>query len=120
MGDGAAASTAWDPVATSRPRSSPTGVAIVAGFAIYTMALAIWLFPFDSDAAFVVHDALWYGIAAEHSPAGSINPNHALFHVLAGALVGPLRALGADAPGHLACRVVAGFAGVWLLIQIAA
>lgn len=87
---------------------------------LLSMAIALWLYPFDSDGAFAVHDALWYGIGAERFPAGSINPHHPLFHVLVLALVPPIRALGIEAPGHMAARVVAGVGAAWLLLQICA
>jgi hypothetical protein len=83
-------------------------------------ALAIWLYPIDCDAAFAVHDAIWYAIGAEQFPAGSLNPHHPLFHGIVLGLVPPLRALGVEGPGHVAVRIVAGLGGAWLLIQIAA
>jgi hypothetical protein len=69
-------------------------VFVLLALAAWPIALALWLFPFDSDAAFVVHDALWYGTFAERTPAASINPSHPLFHVLVLALVELLRTLG--------------------------
>src|SRR5262245_4641651 len=84
------------------------------------IAAALWLFPYDSDAAFVVHDPLYYGIQAERTPAESINPSHPLFHGLVLLLVAPLRALGVAMPGHAACRIVSGLGGAWLLLQICA
>lgn len=94
--------------------------AIVAALMAAAVTLAIWLFPFDGDAAFVTHDALWYGMNAERSPAASIYPSHPLFHVIVLALLGPLRALDVPEPGHVACRIVAGLGGAWLLLQVCA
>jgi hypothetical protein len=83
-------------------------------------AIAVFLYPVDCDAAFAVHDAIWYGVQAENNPTGSISPHHPLFHVFVGALVGPLRGLGVEGPGHVATRVVAGLGASWLLLQICA
>jgi hypothetical protein len=88
--------------------------------AIACVAIAIWLYPFDCDAAFAVHDAIWYGDGAERCPEQSINPHHPLFHGFVIALVPPLRALGVEGPGHVATRIVAGLGGAWLLLQICA
>jgi hypothetical protein len=87
---------------------------------LVSMAIALWLWPYDSDGAFAVHDPLWYGMDAERSPAGSINPHHPLFHVLVVSLTSPLRALGIEAPGHVASRIVAGLGAAWILLQICA
>jgi hypothetical protein len=83
-----------------------------------TAAVALFLFPFDSDGALAVNDGVWFGIGAEEYPAGSISPHHPLFHVLAAALVPLLRSFGAEHPGHLAVRILAGAGAAWLLLQI--
>jgi hypothetical protein len=96
------------------------GVGAIVVLLAATTAAALWLFPHDSDAAFVAHDALYYGMQAERTPARSLNPSHPGFHALVLALVGPLRGLGVAHPGHVACRIVAGLGAAWLLLQIAA
>jgi hypothetical protein len=83
-----------------------------------TMALAVWLYPVDSDAAFAVHDAIWYGEQAQSSPLQSISPHHPLFHVFVLGLLQPLRVLGVAGPGHVAIRIVAGIGASWLILQI--
>lgn len=89
-------------------------------FVIACAVLALWLYPFDCDAAFAVHDGIWYGIDAETKPSGSINPHHPLFHVLLLACVKPLRELGISGPGHVAARIVAGVGGILVILQIIA
>jgi hypothetical protein len=87
---------------------------------VASMAIALFLYPFDSDAAFAVHDSIWYAVGAERYPAGSINPHHPLFHGFLIALVPPLRSLGIEQPGHVAARIVSGLGAAWLLLQICA
>ena len=85
-----------------------------------TMTIAVALFPYDCDAAFAVHDGIWYAEAAERYAPGSIIPHHPLFHVLVLGVLAPLEAAGVPHPGHVAIRIVAGLGGAWLLLQIAA
>jgi hypothetical protein len=84
------------------------------------MIAAIALFPHDSDAAFAVHDGIWYAEHAETYAPGSIMPHHPLFHLVVLGVLEPLRAAGVAHPGHVATRIVAGLGGAWLLLQIAA
>lgn len=87
---------------------------------IASMALALFLYPFDADAVFAVHDGIWYAVGAERYPAESINPHHPLFHGFVIGLTYVLRDLGVANPGHVAIRIVAGLGGAWLLLQICA
>src|SRR5262245_43433783 len=84
------------------------------------MPIAIWLYPFDSDAAFAVHDAIWYAVGAERFPGGSVNPHHPLFHGFVIGFTWLLKEFGVSGPGHVATRIVAGLGGSWLLVQICA
>jgi hypothetical protein len=89
-------------------------------FVLVSFVLAVWLYPFDCDAAFAVHDAIWYGLSAERDPRGSINPHHPLFHGSVWGLTVPLRKLGVEGVGHVASRLVAWVGAACLLLQLCA
>ncbi len=90
--------------------------------ALITVVGAIWLYPFDADGPFSMHDGIWYGINAESKPKEAIIGHHPLFHVAALGLVALLRMGHVDAPGHVAIRILAGAGGaalLWGLFRIA-
>jgi hypothetical protein len=98
--------------------ASPARIAVAALALAAASWIALFLFTYDSDGAFAVHDGVFYGLAAERDPAASVSAQHPGFHVIAAALVPPLRALGVPRPGHVAVRVIAGAGAAWLLLQI--
>jgi hypothetical protein len=89
-------------------------------FAAAALALSLWLFPLDCDGAAANYDGARYGIGAERFERGSISPHHPLFHVLAFAVAGPLRALHVPHAGQYAVRTLSGAGAAWILLQILA
>ena len=78
----------------------------------------LFLFPWDSDAAFATNDAIGYAHDAERRPRHAIVGHHPLAHVGTAALVVPLRALDLDRPGQWAARILSA-AGAALLCGLA-
>jgi hypothetical protein len=94
--------------------------AAAALLALVSLAIALGLFPFDSDGAISVNDGIWWAEGAERYPRQSIDPAHPLFHVVVAGITGALAQLGLPHPGHVATRLVAGAGAAWLLVQILA
>jgi hypothetical protein len=80
--------------------------------------LGLGLIPADSDGALAAINGVTYGLSAETERLDTIAPHHPLFHTLARALVGPLRALGVERPGHAAVRVLSGAGAAAVLVLV--
>ncbi|HMS16432.1 MAG TPA: hypothetical protein PKA37_06290 [Planctomycetota bacterium] len=74
------------------------------------VAAAWFLFPPDSDAAFSLYDPVWYAKEAIHRPAQFVYSHHLLFHLLVLPAAHGLQALGMEAPGVYAIRLISGLA----------
>src|SRR5262245_46675930 len=99
-------------------RAAPGFIAIGL-LAASALLVALFLFPFDSDAAFANHDGLWYAMKAERGASEFIVSHHILFHVLLYAVVKPLKLLGVASPGGSGVRLIAGIGAAVVLILVA-
>ncbi len=80
---------------------------------------AFVVFPFGSDAEYVVFDPVWYAAGAERGSVDSILAHHPLFHLALTGLAQGADAMGVGRPGHVAARLMSGLGAAWVLLLLA-
>lgn len=75
-------------------------------------------FPVESDAGYLINDALWNGSGPELRPWREISAHHPLFHVAANLLTPVLDACGVEQPGHHAAKTLSALSGALVIAMI--
>ncbi|MAG56635.1 MAG: hypothetical protein CMJ83_10130 [Planctomycetes bacterium] len=88
--------------------------------AAVALALSLFLFAWDADGAFLVHDPLFFAVNAETRPWSSLIGHHPAFHVLVNFTTAGARACGLEHPGHVGVRVVSGLGAAAIVLLLAA
>ena len=90
--------------------SSPHRIAVfVVGALVFVAGYLV--FPVESDAGYVINDALWNASGPELRPWTEISAHHPLFHVAANLLTPVLDACGVEQPGHHAAKMLSAMSG---------
>lgn len=90
--------------------------AIVVGALVFVGGYLV--FPVESDAGYVINDALWNGSGPELRPWREISAHHPLFHIAANLLTPVLDACGVDQPGHHAAKTLSALSGALVIALI--
>lgn len=98
--------------------SAPHRVAaVLAGVLVFAGSYLV--FPVESDAGYVINDALWNASGPELTPWQDISAHHPLFHIAANLLTPALDACGVGQPGHHAAKTLSALSGALIIALLA-
>lgn len=80
---------------------------------------SLHVFPWDSDASFLVNDALMFAHNAEQDPWGTLMGHHPGYHVLVNGATAAGRAMDIERPGHFGIRLVSGLGAAATILLLA-
>jgi hypothetical protein len=90
-----------------------------AGVAVVVLGVCLFLFGWDADGGFAIHDPMFYASHAEDQPWTSVSGHHPGFHVLVNGVTEVLGRAGVERPGYMGVRVVSGLGAAALVVLIA-